>query len=526
MAFPTLFNDESNQLGEIADETEGFSVDKFFTLIWKHRLLLYILLNSCCAAVAFVGRILIHVLFDNLTAQEETLLRKTFHRFVQFKLTFLFLISHHNFIEDLVYWLPWLAIFALFTLILELANLRLSNPFNVVSNKATRHKLYLAQLLGCCGSLIGMFTVAFARNYLNVHYILFMVADCSLLFVQSVHMLTKMFVLVDPASQHSQANSSFNLDFIFDIIYDAIEFVNVLHMIFYSQLAFTYCCIFLILQARYYYFRIAQRIRKHLQRQKIVYHITTCYAEATPEDMEKQETCTVCWEPMKQARKLPCGHIFHELCLRRWLEQDSSCAVCRRELNLGRVARVGVNQAPVVDEVDPTLQFILEAFSPQNNRFGRWWTRILIDSLSEDQQIQMAEQIQEMFPQISREQIRQTIRMTGSMNQAIEALLNRGDNQPENPNRENLLMENRGDEFESDDAESNTDDETSNQDMEMHEESPPVAQLSQPWESNNKNIWFGDQRRLLVESNRRRYLASPRAIDIRHLYENELKDMD
>ncbi len=57
----------------------------------------------------------------------------------------------------------------------------------------------------------------------------------------------------------------------------------------------------------------------------------------------------------------------------------------------------------------------------------------------------MAEQIQEMFPQISREQIRQTIRMTGSMNQAIEALLNRGDNQPENPNRENLLMENRGD---------------------------------------------------------------------------------
>jgi hypothetical protein len=101
--------------------------------------------------------------------------------------------------------------------------------------------------------------------------------------------------------------------------------------------------------------------------------------------MEKQETCTVCWEPMKQARKLPCGHIFHELCLRRWLEQDSSCAVCRRELNLGRVARVSANQAPPVDEVDPTLQFILEAFSPQNNRFGRWWTRILIDSLSEDQ---------------------------------------------------------------------------------------------------------------------------------------------
>lgn len=96
-----------------------------------------------------------------------------------------------------------------------------------------------------------------------------------MLFVQSVHMLTKMFMLVDTASQHAQANSSFNLDFIFDVVYDAIEFINVLHMIFYSQLAFTYCCIFLILQARYYYFRIAQRIRKHLQRQKIVYHITT-----------------------------------------------------------------------------------------------------------------------------------------------------------------------------------------------------------------------------------------------------------
>jgi hypothetical protein len=98
----------------------------------------------------------------------------------------------------------------------------------------------------------------------------------------------------------------------------------------------------------------------------------------------KNDTCTVCWESMRSARKLPCGHCFHELCLRRWLEQDSTCAICRvpLSLNLNHVLR---EDGGAVEEVDPTMQYIVEALYPQNSRLSRWWSQFLFSSFSDEQ---------------------------------------------------------------------------------------------------------------------------------------------
>lgn len=61
---------------------------------------------------------------------------------------------------------------------------------------------------------------------------------------------------------------------------------------------------------------------------------------------------------------------FFRLCLRRWLEQDSSCAICRKtlSLNLNHVLR---EDGGNVDEVDPTFQYMMEALHPQNNGLFR-----------------------------------------------------------------------------------------------------------------------------------------------------------
>lgn len=44
------------------------------------------------------------------------------------------------------------------------------------------------------------------------------------------------------------------------------------------------------------------------------------------------EVCAVCREPLDRAKKLPCGHIFHAMCLQRWLEIRTACPTCRRPL--------------------------------------------------------------------------------------------------------------------------------------------------------------------------------------------------
>lgn len=99
---------------------------------------------------------------------------------------------------------------------------------------------------------------------------------------------------------------------------------------------------------------------------------------------------------MKSARKLPCGHVFHELCLRRWLEQDSrlilfnllkiiyfSCAICRQALALN--LNNGVRGGEITEEMDNALHYLFQAFSPHNNRLARWWTNILFETMNEEQ---------------------------------------------------------------------------------------------------------------------------------------------
>lgn len=86
-----------------------------------------------------------------------------------------------------------------------------------------------------------------------------------------------MFMLVDGNAQRLQTaqSSSYYLDLAYEMTRDFLEFANYLHMIFYSQLAITYCCVFLIVQAQHYYRRISGKIRKYLQQQELMRHIST-----------------------------------------------------------------------------------------------------------------------------------------------------------------------------------------------------------------------------------------------------------
>ena len=50
---------------------------------------------------------------------------------------------------------------------------------------------------------------------------------------------------------------------------------------------------------------------------------------------ELEENCSICLENFKttlKGCKLPCGHIFHENCIKEWLSKHNNrCPVCRVE---------------------------------------------------------------------------------------------------------------------------------------------------------------------------------------------------
>jgi hypothetical protein len=45
--------------------------------------------------------------------------------------------------------------------------------------------------------------------------------------------------------------------------------------------------------------------------------------------LSSEETCSVCLDGMTGGRMLPCKHVFHEMCVRRWFENSHSCPFCR-----------------------------------------------------------------------------------------------------------------------------------------------------------------------------------------------------
>lgn len=45
--------------------------------------------------------------------------------------------------------------------------------------------------------------------------------------------------------------------------------------------------------------------------------------------------CVICKEEMNKGREvceLPCGHLFHWICILRWLKKRNTCPCCRRRL--------------------------------------------------------------------------------------------------------------------------------------------------------------------------------------------------
>lgn len=172
--------------------------------------------------------------------------------------------------------------------------------------------------------------------------------------------------------------------------------------------------------------------------------ISFSYTNATEDDFVRSgRSCTICWQLMKNARKLPCGHVFHELCLRRYqssliptnvlisikLHSDGWSRIpaarfaewhCRLTStimarwcysNKAAAAAVPTRQSSAVvlvmvlsavkwvtvlyeahvawlnnpNSIDNALQYVLEAFSPHNNRLARWWTRILFETMNDEQ---------------------------------------------------------------------------------------------------------------------------------------------
>merc|ERR1712172_338006 len=49
-------------------------------------------------------------------------------------------------------------------------------------------------------------------------------------------------------------------------------------------------------------------------------------------DSERDVVCVICFSEMETGKELPCKHVFHLNCLKRWFEQKQECPMCRLQI--------------------------------------------------------------------------------------------------------------------------------------------------------------------------------------------------
>jgi len=77
-------------------------------------------------------------------------------------------------------------------------------------------------------------------------------------------------------------------------------------------------------------------LRDNIQSRRAIHNMNTLYPDPTEEELTSGDTvCIICREEMTQTagvKKLPCGHLFHALCLRSWFQRQQTCPTCRLDV--------------------------------------------------------------------------------------------------------------------------------------------------------------------------------------------------
>lgn len=200
------------------------------------------------------------------------------------------------------------------------------------------------------------------------------------------------------------------------------------------------------MQLRWAFNEIRRKVLKHRNYLRVLRHMMSCYPMASSgELLTNSDDCAICWDLMLSARKLPCGHLFHNSCLRSWLEQDTSCPTCRLSLQSsepqqnegGFFSSLSFNSPPP-ETSESSPQVTNHFFHFDGSRYISWLPSVSLEvshsniisttptqsQINDSPQLNsMVEQVQSMFPNIGISVIMQDLRATQSIDVTVDNII-------------------------------------------------------------------------------------------------------
>ncbi|KAM9227853.1 E3 ubiquitin-protein ligase AMFR isoform 3-T3 [Leptosomus discolor] len=425
------------------------AVDVAYYLL-TDSLCIWVLVNTACCFLMLVAKLIQCMVFGPLRVSERQHLKDKFWNFIFYKFIFIFGVLNVQTVEEVVMWCLWFSGLVFLHLMVQLCKDRFEylsfSPTTPMSSHVRVLTLLIAMLLSCCGLAIICGIIGYAHG---MHTLAFMAAESLLVTVRTAHVILRYVIhlwdLNHEGTWEGKGTYVYYTDFVMELTLLSLDLMHHIHMLLFGNIWLSMASLVIFMQLRYLFHEVQRRIRRHKNYLRVVGNMEARFAVATPEELAaNNDDCAICWDSMQSARKLPCGHLFHNSCLRSWLEQDTSCPTCRMSLNITDSHHVredhqrenlDENLVPVaVAEGRPRLNQHNHFFHFDGSRIASWLpsfsvevmhtTNILgIAQASNSQLNAMAHQIQEMFPQVPYHLVLQDLQLTRSVEITTDNIL-------------------------------------------------------------------------------------------------------
>ncbi|XP_072403789.1 E3 ubiquitin-protein ligase AMFR isoform X1 [Chiloscyllium punctatum] len=409
----------------------------------------WVLVNTACCFLMLIGKMIQYMVFGTLRVSERQHLKDKFWNFIFYKFIFIFGVLNVQTVEEVVMWCLWFAVLVFLHLMVQLCKDRFEylsfSPTTPMSSHVRVLALLVSMLLSCCTLAVVCALVGYSHG---MHTLSFMAAECLVVTVRTAHVILRYSIhlwdLNHEGTWENKGTYVYYTDFVMELNLLSVDLMHHIHMLLFGNIWLSMASLVIFMQLRYLFHEMQRRLKRHKNYLRVVGNMEARFAAATPEELaSNNDDCAICWDSMQSARKLPCGHLFHNSCLRSWLEQDTSCPTCRMSLNINEDNHAGAprqrdnleNIGPVPGvEGRPHLNHHNHFFHFDGSRIASWLpsfsvevmhtTNILgIAQVNNSQLNAMAHQIQEMFPQVPYHLVLQDLQLTRSIEITTDNIL-------------------------------------------------------------------------------------------------------
>ncbi|XP_029283224.1 LOW QUALITY PROTEIN: E3 ubiquitin-protein ligase AMFR-like [Cottoperca gobio] len=426
------------------------------TVLWylvTDSLFVWVLVNTFCCSLMLIAKMIQYIVFGPLRVSEKQHLKDKFWNFIFYKFIFIFGVLNVQTVEEVVMWCLWFSALVFLHLMVQLCKDRFEylsfSPSTPMNSHVRVLCLLVSLLLDCCGLAVGCGGLMGASH--GMHTFSFMAAECLLVTVRTGHVIMRYSIhlwdLNHPGTWENKGTYVYYTDFVMELAMLFLDLMHHIHMLLFGNIWLSMASLVIFMQLRYLFHEVQRRVRRHKNYLRVINNMEARFAVATAEELTaNDDDCAICWDTMLTARKLPCGHLFHNSCLRSWLEQDTSCPTCRTSLNIngdGGPARGqqqgggledNIGPAGAAPDARPHINHHNHFFHFDGSRIASWLpsfsvevmhtTNILgIAQANNSQLMAMAHQIQEMFPQVPPYLVMQDLQLTRSVEVTTDNIL-------------------------------------------------------------------------------------------------------